>query len=63
MSKVQYYDWASMGWKYCNALSEAAARNPVWGEARVKLNQLLLRRIAEGRSLRTTVNPINLLEL
>ncbi|KAH7061880.1 hypothetical protein BKA63DRAFT_588140, partial [Paraphoma chrysanthemicola] len=63
MNKVQYYEWASMGWKYCNLLSEAAARNPVWEEARVKLNQLLLRRIAEGRSLRTTPNPIYLLEL
>ncbi|KAF2818268.1 hypothetical protein CC86DRAFT_399349 [Ophiobolus disseminans] len=63
MNKVQYYEWASMGWKYCNVLATAASQNPVWEEARIKLNQLLLRRIAEGRSLRTTINPIYLLDL
>ncbi|KAI1507936.1 hypothetical protein KJE20_06868 [Pyrenophora tritici-repentis] len=63
MNKVQYYEWASMGVKYCDVLVTAASQNPVWEEARVKLNQLLLRRIAEGRFLRTTANPIYLLDL
>ncbi|EOA85933.1 uncharacterized protein SETTUDRAFT_161641 [Exserohilum turcica Et28A] len=63
MNKVQYYEWASMGIKYCDVLATAASRNPVWEDARVKLNQLLLRRITEGRSLRKTANPIYLLDL
>jgi hypothetical protein len=63
MNKVQYYEWASMGFKYCDVLATAASRNPVWEEALVKLNQLLLKRIAEGRFLRTTTNPVYLLDL
>lgn len=63
INMVQYYKWASMGFKYCDALAAAASRNPVWEDARVKLNQLLLKRIAEGRFLRLTANPIYLLDL
>jgi hypothetical protein len=63
MDKVHYYEWASMGRKYCKVLSSAASQNPVWEEALVKLNQLLLRRIAEGRPLRSSVNPVYLLDL
>jgi hypothetical protein len=63
MNKVQYYEWASMGLKYCDVLATAASQSPDWEEARIKLNQLLLRRIAEGRFLRTTVNPIYLRDL
>ncbi|EMD65809.1 hypothetical protein COCSADRAFT_170268 [Bipolaris sorokiniana ND90Pr] len=63
MNKVQYYEWASMGLKYCNVLAAAASQNPVWEDARVKLNQLLLRRITEGRFLRKTANPFYLVDL
>lgn len=63
MDKVQYYEWASMGWKYCKVLGDCASQNPVWEEALVKLNQLLFRRIAEGRSLRMSANPVNLIDL
>jgi hypothetical protein len=63
MDKVHYYEWASMGRKYCKVLSSAASQNPVWEEALVKLNQLLLRRIVEGRPLKSLVNPVYLLDL
>ncbi|KAF2024857.1 hypothetical protein EK21DRAFT_104383 [Setomelanomma holmii] len=63
MDKVQYYEWASAGQKYCHVLGAAASQTPIWEEALIKLNQLLLRRITEGRSLRTTANPIYLLDL
>ncbi|KAJ5063734.1 hypothetical protein J3E72DRAFT_186956 [Bipolaris maydis] len=63
MTKVQYYEWASMGLKYCDVLAAAASQNPVWEDARVKLNQLLLRRITEGRFLRKTANPFYLVDL
>lgn len=63
MNKVQYYEWASMGIRYCDVLAVAASRNPVWEDARVKLNQLLMRRITEGRFLRKTANPIYPLDL
>jgi hypothetical protein len=63
MDKVHHYEWASMGRKYCKVLGSAASQNPVWGEALVKLNQLLLRRIVEGRPLRSSVNPVYLLDL
>jgi hypothetical protein len=63
MNKVQYYEWASMGLKYCDVLATAASQSPDWEEVRIKLNQLLLKRIAEGRFLRTTANPIYLLDL
>jgi hypothetical protein len=63
MDKVHHYEWASMGRKYCKVLGSAASQNPVWEEALVKLNQLLLRRIAEGRPLKSSVNPICLLDL
>ncbi|KAF1973600.1 hypothetical protein BU23DRAFT_598980 [Bimuria novae-zelandiae CBS 107.79] len=61
--KVRHYGWASMGWKFCKVLGTAASRNPNWEEASVKLNQLLLRRIANGRSLRVSVNHIELIDL
>jgi hypothetical protein len=51
-----------MGFKYCDVLAIAVSQNPVWEEARVKLKQLLVKRIAGGRFLRTT-NPIYLLDL
>lgn len=63
INKVRHYEWASMGRKYCKVLSAAASQNPIWEEALVKLNQLLLRRIIEGRSLRDSVNPLYLLDL
>jgi hypothetical protein len=63
IEKVRHYKWVSMGLKYCKVLGTAASRNPDWEEASVKLNQLLLSRIAEGRSLRVSVNPINLVDL
>ncbi|EMD84825.1 hypothetical protein COCHEDRAFT_1035949 [Bipolaris maydis C5] len=63
MNKVQYYEWASMGPKYCDVLAVAASQNPVWEDVRVKLNQLLLRRITEGRFLRKTANPFYLVDL
>jgi hypothetical protein len=52
-----------MGLKYCKVLGTAASRNTDWEEASDKLNQLLFSRIAEGRSLRVTANPINLVDL
>jgi hypothetical protein len=52
-----------MDFKYCDVLATAASQNPVWEDARVKLNQLSLKRIAEGRFLRTTANPIYLLDV
>jgi hypothetical protein len=63
MDKVHYYEWASMGRKYCKVLASAASQNPVWEEALVKFNQLLLRRIVEGRPLKSLVNPVYLLDL
>ncbi|KAF2818217.1 hypothetical protein CC86DRAFT_461196 [Ophiobolus disseminans] len=59
IEKVQHYQWASMGWKFCKVLGTAASRIPSWEEASVKLNQLLLSRITNGQSLKTSVNPIN----
>lgn len=61
--KVQHYGWASMGWKFCKLLGTAASRNPVWGEATVKLNQLILRRISDGKPLRASVNPLEQIDL
>jgi hypothetical protein len=52
-----------MGLKYCKVLGTAASRNTDWEEASDKLNQLLFSRVAEGRSLRVTANPINLVDL
>jgi hypothetical protein len=63
MDKVHYYEWASMGRKYCKVLASAASQNPVWEEALVKFNQMLLRRIVEGRPLKSLVNPVYLLDL
>jgi hypothetical protein len=63
MDKVHHYEWASMGRKYCKVLSSAASQNPVWEEALLKLNQLLWRRIVEGRHLKSSVNPVYLLDL
>jgi hypothetical protein len=63
MDKVHHYEWASMGRKYCKVLGSAAFQNPIWEEALVKLNQLLLRRIVEGRPLKGSVNPVYLLDL
>ncbi|KAI2479409.1 hypothetical protein Ptr902_08674 [Pyrenophora tritici-repentis] len=39
MNKVQYYEWASMGVKYCDVLLTAASQNPVWEDARFNLIQ------------------------
>jgi hypothetical protein len=63
MDKVHYYEWASMGRKYCKTLASAASRNPVWEEALVKLNQLLLKKTTEGRPLKHSTNPVYLLDL
>jgi hypothetical protein len=63
MDRVYHYEWASMGRKYCKVLGSAASQNPIWEEALVKLNQLLLARIVEGRPLKRSVNPIYLLDL
>lgn len=63
IEKVRHYQWASMGLKFCKVLGTAASRIPDWEEASVKLNQLLLSRIVEGRSLRESPNPINLIDL
>ena len=61
--KVWHYGWASMGWGYCKVLGTAVARSPDWNEALVKLNQLLLSRIAKGHPLRASGNPIELIDL
>lgn len=61
--KVNYYQWASMGQKYCNMLNLAASRNPVWEEAVIKMNQLLLGRLSERRCLKGSPNPLHLLDL
>ena len=63
IEKVRHYQWASIGLKFCKVLGTAASRKPDWEEASIKLNQLLLSRIAEGRSLRMSSNPINLVDL
>jgi hypothetical protein len=63
IDKVHHYEWASMGRKYCKMLSSAAAHNPTWQEALIKLNQLLLKRITEGRLLKSSVNPVYFLDL
>jgi hypothetical protein len=63
IDKVHHYEWASLGRKYCKVLASAASQNPVWEEALVMLNQLLLRRITEGRPLKSSVNPVYLLDL
>ncbi|KAL5408044.1 hypothetical protein PMIN04_011533 [Paraphaeosphaeria minitans] len=61
--KVQYYGWASTGWKFCKLLGTAASRNPDWAEALVKLNNLILRRIVDGQPLRKCVNPLGQVDL
>lgn len=60
---AQRYKWASMGRKYCKVLNIAASRGPGWEETSVKLNQLLLSRIADGRSLKMSANPVELIGL
>jgi hypothetical protein len=62
-NKVQHYGWASKGWGYCKVLGTAVARSPDWNEALVKLNQLLLSRIAAGHRLQACVNSIELIDL
>ncbi|KAH8731602.1 hypothetical protein GQ44DRAFT_736032 [Phaeosphaeriaceae sp. PMI808] len=52
LNKVYHYEWASMGRKYCKMLGSAASRNP-----------LLLRKIAEGRSLKNSANSVQLIDL
>ncbi|KAF2787534.1 hypothetical protein K505DRAFT_287768, partial [Melanomma pulvis-pyrius CBS 109.77] len=61
--KVRHYQWASKGAKYCKVLGTAASRNPGWGEASIKLNQILLKRITGGHSLRISANPLDLIDL
>ncbi|KAF2647718.1 hypothetical protein K491DRAFT_291679 [Lophiostoma macrostomum CBS 122681] len=61
--KVIYYQWASRGWKYCKLLGTAASRNPKWEEAVVKLNQLLLRRITNGRPPEVSAHPLAQIDL
>lgn len=63
VDKVQYYGWASTGWKFCKLLGTAASRNPDWAEALVKLNQLILRRIVDGQPLRDCGNPLAQVDL
>jgi hypothetical protein len=61
--KVRHYRWASMGWGYCKVLGTAVTRSPDWDKALVKLNQLLLSRIAAGHCLKACANPIELIDL
>jgi hypothetical protein len=63
--KIQHYQWAFAGEKYCNVLSTASSQVPNWEEASTKLNQLILRRIQmRGRQpLKFSINPINLIDL
>jgi hypothetical protein len=61
--KVRHYGWASMGWGYCKVLGTAVARSPDWNKALVKLNQLLLSRIAAGHCLKACANSIELIDL
>ncbi|PSN59241.1 hypothetical protein BS50DRAFT_580118 [Corynespora cassiicola Philippines] len=63
--KVLYYRWAFAGEKYCKVLGTAAMRNPDWDEARIKLNQLIVRRIKApgGRRPKMSVNPVNQIDL
>jgi hypothetical protein len=61
--KVRHYGWASKGWGYCKVLGTAVARSPDWNNALVKLNQLLLSRIAAGHGLKACANSIELIDL
>jgi hypothetical protein len=61
--KVRHYGWASKGWGYCKVLGTAVARSPDWTDALVKLNQLLLGRIAAGHCLKACANSIELIDL
>ncbi|PSN58673.1 hypothetical protein BS50DRAFT_641572, partial [Corynespora cassiicola Philippines] len=63
--RVLYYRWAFAGEKYCKVLGTAAMRNPDWDEARIKLNQLIVRRIKApgGRRPKMSVNPVNQIDL
>ncbi|KAF2188758.1 hypothetical protein K469DRAFT_503573, partial [Zopfia rhizophila CBS 207.26] len=64
IEKVQHYEWAYAGEKYCKVLGTAASRIPDWEEALVKLNRLILRRInAHWRPLMLSANPIDLIDL
>ncbi|KAF2193571.1 hypothetical protein K469DRAFT_497944, partial [Zopfia rhizophila CBS 207.26] len=64
IEKVQHYEWAYVGEKYCKVLGTAASRIPDWEEASVKLNRLILRRInAYWRPLMLSANLIDLIDL
>ncbi|KAF2175489.1 hypothetical protein K469DRAFT_491244, partial [Zopfia rhizophila CBS 207.26] len=63
--KIQHYQWAFAGEKYCKVLRTASSQVPNWAEASIKLNQLILRRIQmRGRQpLKPSINPISLIDL
>ena len=63
IDKIRHYQWASRGLRYCKMLGIVACRNQDWEVAQVKLNQILLRRIANGRSLGMSVNPLEVADL
>jgi len=63
--KVQHYEWAYKGEKYCKVLGTASSQAPEWAEAVIKLNQLILRRMlmSRRRPLQESVNPIDQVDL
>lgn len=63
--KLQHYEWAYKGLKYCKVLGTASSQVPEWEEAVIKLNQLIKRRttMVGRRSLRASVNPIDQTDL
>jgi hypothetical protein len=63
--KIQHYQWAHRGIKFCNSLRAAANEIPDWNEAVIKLNRLLVRRseLSRRRPFRKSVSLIDQVDL
>jgi len=63
--KVQHYNWACRGEKYCKSLGTAVSTVSDWSEAVCKLNQLMKRRMVMSgrRAIQVSVNPIDQIDL
>ncbi|KAK1456700.1 hypothetical protein CCUS01_09864 [Colletotrichum cuscutae] len=57
---MEHYHWASRGEKYCKVLRTAARAVPVWAEAAIKLNRLMLGRHQPGRSGHSQIMAIQI---
>ncbi len=64
MDKVRYYELGFYGWEILQGAWWLVRLRVLSGRRHlVKPNQLLFRRIAEGRSLSMAANPVNMIDL